>query len=508
LSVEGAAVTSLEWSADEMVRNGEATLRRLVEYLEHIRDRSVVTDTTPLAMDELLGGEPPERGEDFGYILNDTVCRVLPHLGHWNHPRFHGYFSISGSYPGALAELFCAGINVNTMLWQTAPAAVALEGLVLRWIAGMVGYPPDAEGVIVPGASLATFYALAVAREHVVPGCRRAGFAAAAGRRFRIYTSDQAHSSVERAAGALGVGTDNVVRVASDEGYRMSADRLASAIERDTRSGCTPLAVVATVGTTATGAVDPMTEIAAVCRDRELWLHVDAAYGGLWSLLPEIGDQVGAFTAADSLVVNPHKCLFAAIGSSCLYCRESGSLSGAFRLVPEYLHTSTGELELDYMDRTLQLGRGFKALPLWWIVRSYGLGRIREHFRTMIRLARWLEARLDEHPAFMRPARSIYPLVTLRFVPSSDRVPATQPRNWAVAGTHACEQNVVFREKVNASGKAFVTQAHLRDGVAIRVSLGNIRTSRDDVRELWRTFERVARDLDRDHERGSHDGAR
>ncbi|HEY2141627.1 MAG TPA: aminotransferase class V-fold PLP-dependent enzyme [Solirubrobacteraceae bacterium] len=488
-----------EWSRDEMIRHGEATLRQIGDYFEDIRERPITVDITTDAMMKILDDPPPETAEDFDAILTDTMVRVVPYLGHWNHPRFHGYFSISGSYPAALAELFCAAVNVNTMMWQTAPAAAALETIVLRWIAGFVGYPQDSEGVIVPGASLATFYAFIAARELASP-TDVSGYAET-GAALRIYASDQAHSSVEKAARALGVGSENLVRISSGDDYRLRPEALHDALDADRCAGFIPLAVVGTVGTTATGAVDPLDEIATICAEQDVWLHVDAAYGGLWALLPEVHQEVGSLSRADSLVVNPHKGLFAPLGTSCLYCRERGRLTRAFRLVPGYLQSAASEFESDYMDRTLQLGRGFKALPLWWIIRSYGLTRIRDHFRTMMSLARWLEERLDHHPAFVRPAVSIYPLVTLRYVPKSERDAHMERHEANRISPTRDAQNLEFKRRVNATGKTFITDAPLHDGQAIRVSLGNIRTTRQDVVDLWKIFEEVAADLDSDFAR-------
>jgi aromatic-L-amino-acid decarboxylase len=465
---------SIEWSAEEFLRNGELVARELVRYLETIRDRPVAVGAAPSELARPLDGDPPEDPEPFDAILHDTVARILPDVAHWNHPRFHGFFSISGSYPSALAELFAAGLNLNAMLASSTPAALSLEALVLRWIADLVGYPPEADGILVPGASLGTFYALVAARDAALPGVRDGGWAAAGAGQARIYASTEAHSSVDKAAAALGLGRDNVVRLEADEAYRLSPGALREAIEDDVRSNRFPLAVVATVGTTATGAVDPLEQIAEVCSAAGVWLHVDAAYGGLWRLLPEVRAITPSLAVADSLVVNPHKALFVSLESSCLYCRNRGALETSFRVVPDYLSTSDDDGEWDAMNRSLQLGRTFGALKLWWVIRSYGLERIAGQFRHALRTARWLEREIDAHPSFRRPAASVFPLVTLQHV----------------------RDNRELVRRVNATGKAFVSHATLRDGHVTRVSIGNIRTTRGDAEELWSVLQAAAAALD------------
>jgi aromatic-L-amino-acid decarboxylase len=471
----------IEWSSADFLRNGEAVMRALAEYHDTLRGRPVASfegvDSLAASLSER---PPPELPEDFDEILADTLSEVVPNLVHWNHPRFHGYFSISGSYPGALADLLAAGLNVNAMLRSAAPAAGLVETLVLRWIREMVGYHPEATGVLVPGASLGTFYALVAARDRLVPEIGEWGYSAKAAGVLRIYVSEQTHSSIDKAASALGVGSANVVRIGTDDGYAMSVPALEAAIESDARRGAKPLAVVATIGTTATGAIDPVVAIAEVCREKGVWLHLDAAYGGLWRVMPSMRTVVPDLRLGDSMVVNPHKTLFASLESSCLYCREPGALERSFRSVPDYLRPGGSDTERDYMNQSLQLGRSFGALKLWWIIRSYGLEGIRRHYQQLLDSARWLEERLDSSDSFWRPAQSPFPLITLRCGDGS-----SDPAAIALASRRTQE----LLRLVNQSGRAYVSHANLRDGYTMRVSLGNIRTTREDVEEFWRLLQ-------------------
>lgn len=471
-----------DWAPAEFERHGHAVLRMLREHFESIRDIPVACPIAPADLLALLDSPIPDRGEDFSAILEDTREKVVPWLTHWNHPSFHAYFSISASMPGVLAETAIAALNVNAMVWQSSPAASALEVVVLRWLAELAGCPPEADGVLVNGASLATLYALAAGRDATGLDVRAHGLACAPP--MRIYTSDQAHSSVDKAAITLGIGLDNVTRVPSDEHYRLRTDLLAEAIEADLAAGIRPVAVVATVGTTSVGAVDPLPEIAEVCQEHGVWLHADAAYGGFWQSVP--GVEPVDLALADSVVVNPHKTLFTPLEVSALYCRRPGALSETFRLVPEYLRTPQEPGVVDYMDRTPQLGRGFRALKLWWVIRSFGREGITARLAHAIELAAWLRREVDAHPDWSCPVRSDYPLVCLRYDPRALRATGTER-----AG-RLDELNAAILADLNASGTAFASHARIRDGYVIRLSIGNIRTTAADVERLWTTLRQIA----------------
>lgn len=469
-----------DWTPEQYEENGRLAFARIAALRREIRTVPVAPAATPAQVRGALDPALPRQGRPFAEILDDTWATVIPHLTHWHHPSFHAYFSNSSSGPGVVADAVVSALNVNSMLWTSSPAASAVEEIVIRWVCRMIGYPDDADGVIVNGASLGTFYALTAARD-AVPGldARTKGVA---GRpevaALRVYATAHAHSSVDKAVIALGIGLDNLVRVPCDKNFAMIPAALADLIAADRRAGLTPVAVVATDGTTATGSQDPLGAIAAVCRDEGVWLHVDAAYGGLWRLVPGIDEVSPALDVADSLVVNPHKTLFVPMECGLLLSRRRGALGGAFRLVPDYLSTEDGSGTVDYMDRSLQLGRSFRALKLWWVIRSFGLDGLRARLAHLDELAELLRRRVDAEPGWQRVGDSPLPLVCLRYVPLGHR--------------DVDALNVRILDRVNASGATYLSKTTLGDGVVLRVSIGNIQTRRDDVLLVWHLLRRAA----------------
>ena len=472
-----------DWAPDDFTRGAEDVTALIGEYFEGLRECPVSSDVPPSEIRAMIPQRPPVHPEPFSTILEDTRKAILPNLTHWNHPRFFGYFAISGSSPGILADMLTSALNVNVMLWRAAPSAAVLEEVVLGWMAEMVGYPPDSDGVLVNGASLATLYALAAARDQMEGLDVRAGGLTAVPAPLRVYASDQAHSSVDKAVITLGIGQRNLVSVRSDHAYRMDPAALDDAIRRDLQEKARPMAVVATVGTTAAGAADPVEDLAAICAEHGLWLHVDAAYGGFWRLVPHLHDRLPALDRADSIVVNPHKVLYAPLEVSALYSRRKGALANTFRLVPEYLETEHVDGAIDFMDFSPQLGRSFRALKLWWIVRSFGTAGLSQRLAHSCRLADELRSAIAADPDWELPFASPYPLVCLRYL--------GRGRN---AEGDAVNSEIVRR--VNQSGRAFVSHAVLRDGYVIRVSIGNIRTRQEDVDALWTLLRETAAEVD------------
>ncbi|HEX6988870.1 MAG TPA: pyridoxal-dependent decarboxylase [Bacillota bacterium] len=466
-----------DWSPAALEASGHEVLRLIRSHLEQIDRLPVLADIDAAALRRLLDGPLPEQPEPFERILQDTRERIIPHLTHWNHPNFFGYFAISASAPGILAELLTAALNVNAMLWKTSPAASALEQVVLRWLAELCGYDPGADGVLVNGASLATFYALAAAREAAGFDIRRRGMAGRDLPILRVYATEHVHSSIDKAVIALGIGLENLVKIPADEGFRVRADLLEEAVRADLDRGHHPLAVVAVAGTTSTGAVDPLDQVADVSRRYGLWLHLDAAYGGFYNLVPAVRRVVGRFDAADSIVVNPHKTLLAPLEVTALYCRRGGALARAFSLVPEYLRTDRPDGSVDYMDFSLQLGRQFRALKLWWIIRSFGVQGLRARMEAHIALAGHLAARIDADPDFERVGASPYPLVCFRAVPRDLRDgTSTEQLN---------RLNAALLERINASRQRFLSHTVVEGRHILRVAIGNLRTEQRHVDALW-----------------------
>jgi aromatic-L-amino-acid/L-tryptophan decarboxylase len=434
------------------------------DYLETIRERPVLSRVAPGDIRRSLPAVPPEEGERLEVIFEDFERLVLPGITHWNHPRFFAYFGITGSAPGILAELLCAALNVNGMLWRTSPAATEVEEVACDWLRQAIGLPPEFVGVINDTASSSTLYALAAARE-AIPNIdvRRTGMS---GVRLRIYTSEESHSSVEKAGMVLGIGQDNVVKIRTDSDFRMEVDALQQAISADRAAGFVPFAVIATVGTTSVTAVDPVAGIADVCEREKLWLHVDAAYGGAAAVLDSHRWIMAGCERAHSFLVNPHKWLFTPIDCSVLYCRREDLLKRAFSLTPAYLTTGEGESVRNLMDYGASLGRRFRGLKLWFVLRAFGIDgarkRIAAHIDMAQQLRRWIEA--DKDFELLAPTH----FSTVVFRHRSDD------------GT-----NERIHDSVNGSGEAFISHTDVRGRYALRIAIGNLRTTLEDVRSTW-----------------------
>jgi len=432
----------------------------------------VLARNSPGAIVEALPREAPEHGEPFEEILRDFERVIVPGITHWNHPRFFAYFATSSEPVAVLAEALAAALDVKAMLWRTSPAATELEQVVTRWVARLMGLPDAFEGIIYDTASIAGFTALAAARHAVAPALRDSGMIASGMRPMRIYVTDQTHAHIEKAAIALGIGRDNVVRVPCDERYRMRPDALAAQIASDHAAGLQPVAVVATAGTTSTTSVDPLAEIAAVARRERVWVHVDAAYAGAAAMLPEMRATFVGMDEADSIVVNPHKWLFVPMDCSILYVRDEAHLRRTFSVVPDYLATDEGGVR-NYMDYGLQLGRRFRALKLWFVLRALGAETIRARLRNHIAWAQEFASWVAAEPNWEVCAPHPFSVVCFR----------SRPPGLDEAGVEAHNARVL--EAVNASGEAFLSHTRLNGRYVLRLAIGNRRTGRDDVARAW-----------------------
>ncbi len=440
------------------------------DYLDTIRERPVLSQVKPGAIRGSLPSVPPDEGERLEVIFEDFERLVLPGVTHWNHPRFFAYFGIPGSTPGILAELLIAALNVNGMLWRTSPSATEVEEVACDWLRQAVGLPAGFSGVINDTASSSTLYALTAARE-AVPGLdvRRRGMA---GARLRMYVSEEAHSSVEKAGIVLGIGQENVVKVKTDSEFRMDARSLAALIAADREAGFTPFAVVATVGTTSVTAVDPVPAIADICAREKLWLHVDAAYGGAAAVLESHRWVLNGCDRADSIVVNPHKWLFTPIDCSVLFCRREDVLKRAFSLTPAYLSTSDGAVR-NLMDYGSSLGRRFRGLKLWFVLRAFGVEGARRRIQAHIEMAKRLRGWIYEAEDFELLAPTIFSTVVFMH-----------------RGGDAVNERI--HDAVNASGEALISHTDVRGSYALRVAIGNLRTTLEDVRATWELIEKTA----------------
>jgi aromatic-L-amino-acid/L-tryptophan decarboxylase len=467
---------------EEFRRHAHATVDWMADYLAGVGGYPVLPPVRPGEIAARLPFAPPEHGEPMENVLRDFRDVILPGVTHWNHPGFMAYFAITGAGPGIIGEMLSAALNVNAMVWRTGPAATELEERALDWLRQMVGLPDGFRGTIQDTASISTLVAVAAAREAAGLDVRDQGMSGRDLPRLRLYCSEEAHSSVEKAGITLGIGRAGTRRIPTDAAFRMDPAALERAIEEDVAAGVRPFCVVATVGTTSTSSIDPVPAIAEVCARHGVWLHVDAAYAGPAAIAPEHRHLMDGCDRADSLVLNPHKWLFVPIDCSALYTRRPEVVRRAFSLVPDYLVTPEGESATNLMDYGPALGKRFRALKLWMTLRWFGregiAARIREHVRLARGFAGWVEA--EDGWELLAPVP--LSLVVFRFVPPAADDDAADAANERIL------------ERVNASGEVLLSHTRLRGRVALRLAIGNLRTTEAHVARAWALLREAAAD--------------
>jgi aromatic-L-amino-acid decarboxylase len=423
--------------------DGAAALDWVVGYLERVGEYPVLAQVEPGAVRASLPASPPEEGEPFEALLRDLDSVVLPATTHWNHPRFFAYFATSGSEPAVLAEFIAAALNVNTMVWHTGPAATELEDLVLDWMAQLLGLPRGLHGHIEDTASISTISALAAARE-LRPG-------------GAVLSSEQANFSVEKAARLLGL---EYRALPVDEEFALRTDAVAAELEKGDVA-----AVVPTVGTTGTTAVDPVPVIAELCAEHGAWLHVDAAYAGSAAVCPEFRWALAGAERADSIVVNAHKWFFTPMDCSCLWTRRPDVLLQAFSALPEYLRTPE-EGVTNLKDYGPALGRRFRALKLWAVMRCYGRAGLQRLIREHVRMADLFASWVEDEPGWEIVAPHPFSVVCFR----RDATDA---------------ENEALLNRVNATGEMYISGTRLDGRYILRLAVGNVRTTEQDVARAW-----------------------
>jgi aromatic-L-amino-acid/L-tryptophan decarboxylase len=477
----GFAPPDGDMSAEEFRRFGHQVIDWISDYFERIEERPVLAQVSPGEMRAKLPTSAPVVGESMQEILADVDRLIVPALTHWNHPSFFAYFATSTSAPGIFGELLSAAFDVKAMLWRTSPAATELEQVALDWLRQMMGLPSDFAGIIYDTASVSSMHAVAAAREALDQRVREDGMSGRADLPLlRVYASEQSHSSIDKGVLTLGLGQRSLRKIPTDAEFRMDARALAHAIEEDKSNGVLPFCVVATIGTTSTTSIDPVPLIADICEEHRLWLHVDAAYAGSAAIVPEMREILAGCERADSLVTNPHKWLFTPFDLSVLYCRRMDVLRRAFSLVPEYLRTSESASVDNRMDYGIQLGRRFRALKLWMVLRYFGheglAARIREHCRLARLFASWVsEADLWE---LLAPVP--FSTVCFRACP-----PPLEGETEETRAARLDQLNETLMNNINANGKAYLSHTRLKDIFTLRLAVGNIRTTEEHVLHAW-----------------------
>ena len=485
---------------EEFRAAGHKLIDWVADYLEQAERYPVLTQTAPGDIRRQLPSAAPDKPESLDAMFSDFEKIILPGVTHWNHPAFFAYFSITGSGPGILGELLSAALNVNGMLWKTCPSASELEEVVLSWLRQLLGLPEEFEGIVMDTASVASLVAIAAARESLQDlNIREEGLA---GRpevpRLRLYMSEQSHSSIDKAAITLGIGHKGVRKVPVDENFRMNTKALDDAIREDIQAGWKPFCVIATVGTTSTTSVDPVGDIASICARHNLWLHVDAAYAGSAAIVPEHRDILAGCERADSFVFNPHKWLFTPFDFSAFYTRQPEMIRGAFSLVPEYLRTPEDPEARNYMDYGIQLGRRFRALKMWFVLRYFGkegiIARLRQHIGWAQEFAEWI----DEDENFERMAPTPFSVVCFRACPNevARKLATADERQKETLQKYLDELNQQLMDAVNTTGETYLSHTKLNNKLTLRLAIGNLKTEKRHLERAWELLREHATRLD------------
>jgi aromatic-L-amino-acid decarboxylase len=467
---------------EEFRLHGHRLVDWMADYLRDVGSRRIVPDLEPGTIRRALPEAPPDQPEPFERVVDDFERLILPGMTHWNHPGWFAYFAANNSPPSILAEMLTATLGAQCMSWQTSPAATELEQVTMAWLARMLDLPAGFTGVIQDTASTATLVALLSARE------RASGFAGERlgvepGLGLRVYASAEAHSSVPKGVRLAGYGAEALRAIPVDERYALRPDALAEAMARDAAAGLVPACVVATVATTSSSAIDPLPEIGEICRRHGAWLHVDAAWAGSAAIIPEHRWILSGVEHADSLVVNPHKWMLVNFDLSAYFVRDVDTLLRTFTITPEYLRTPYDPEVANFRDWGIQLGRRFRALKLWFVIRSYGVDGLRAVMRRHIGLAREFAGWVSAAPDFELLAPVPLGLVCFRY----------RPRGASEDDPSLDTLNRELLARVNASGRVFLTHTVLGGRYALRLAVDQRCTEREHVEEAWRLLQAAVR---------------
>ncbi len=457
---------------DEFRKNAHQIVDWIADYWENIENLPVKAQVEPFEIYKQLPATAPESGESFEAIMTDFQQIILKGMTHWQHPAFMAYFPANSSPPSVLAEMLTAAMGAQGMIWQTSPAVAELEQRMMEWLAGLCGLPTNWHGVIQDTASTATLCAILTARERKTDfKINTQGFD---NQSFTVYCSTETHSSIDKAVRIAGLGSNNLQKIAVDDRFAMIAENLEKQIIEDLQSDKIPLCVIASIGTTSSTAIDPLREIAEICTKYGIFLHVDAAFAGSAAILPEKSWILEGLEKADSYVFNPHKWLFTNFDCTAYYVKDKDSLLKTFEILPEYLKTPLDKVVNNYRDWGVQLGRRFRALKLWFVMRSFGAEGLRSKIREHLRLAEIFRTKLEADRRFEILAPVEFNLVCFRYLPENQ------------ANTEKI--NIVNEQllgKLNATGKVYLTHTKLKGIYTIRAVFGQTNVSEKQVDLLW-----------------------
>lgn len=445
----------------------------MADYLDNIKQYPVKPSIRPGDIKKQLPDFAPASGEPFDDIFEDFKNVIVPGMTHWQHPQFYAYFPSGSSEPSILAEMLSTTLGAQCMIWLTSPAAEELEERMMEWIREAIGLPGGFTGVIQDSSSSSNLVAMLTAREWKSNfAVNQSGFRG--NEKYRVYTSIQAHSSVDKDVRIAGFGIDNLVKIETDKEYAMIPELLEKAIQKDMTNGFTPLCVVSTIGTTSSTANDPIEAIGKICKKYSCWHHIDASYSGSALLLPEMRWMSKGVELADSFVFNPHKWMFTNFDCSAYFVKDKAALVNTFSIMPEYLKTPEDKLVNNYRDWGIPLGRRFRALKLWFVIRSYGIEGLQKRIRDHIEYGQWVKEQVLSTPGFELMAPVPLNLVCFRIRPS------------ASAEEGELEKiNTQLVQELNSSGKILLTQTRLGDKYVIRFVAGQAQASLQSVQDGW-----------------------
>ena len=455
--------------SEEFRKYGHELIDWIADYFENVEEKPVLAQIKPGEVKSKLPLSPPEKGEDMDNILNDVDRIIMPGMTHWNHPNFMAYFNSTASGPGILGDFLSSAFNINGMVWKSSPASTELEEVVLNWFREMLQFPKHFFGIMYDLASVSSMHAIAAAREQA-----KANYINYDISKLRLYCSEQAHSSIDKGVITLGLPLDSIVKIKTDDQFRIIPSELSEAVANDLQNGYQPFCIVATVGTTSTTSIDSVAEVAPIAKKFNVWLHVDAAHAGSAAIVPEVRPILSGVEDADSIVINPHKWLFVPIDLSVLYTSKPEIIKKAFSIVPEYLKTDEQNEAINYMDYGIQLGRKFRSLKLWFLIRYFGVEGLQNIIREHLRLGELLADFIDRSENFERLAPTPLSTICFRAVPRE---------NMSLDELNEFNKNLM--DEINNSGKLFLSHTKLDDKFTIRLTISGIRTTERHINQAW-----------------------